>query len=126
MLRCAQDSDTASGRPHPPTVFFVCIYSSQLTTDCACPMSNAVSCCLVSAVVFIPPRTHTHTGVEARSELLLGASCYFHNYCDPSQPEGVKAAARKELSGIVAAHGGTVVAAPTPEVRARCGCAWET
>jgi hypothetical protein len=55
-------------------------------------------------------------GVDSRSELLAGASCYFHNYADPSQPEAAKAAAKKELGAIVAAHGGTVVAAPTPEV----------
>jgi len=55
-------------------------------------------------------------GVVSRSVLLSGAACYFRNYCDPSAPESVKAAAKKELGGIVAAHGGTVVAAPTSEV----------
>lgn len=57
------------------------------------------------------------TGIESRSEMLSGARVYFHNYCDPALPEPAKAAAKKELGGIVAAHGGTVMAAPTPEVR---------
>lgn len=60
------------------------------------------------------------TGVESRSELLSGATCYFHNYADPSLPESAKAAAKKELGAIVAAHGGIVVAAPTPEVCSPC------
>jgi hypothetical protein len=51
------------------------------------------------------------------SSVLDKATVHFINYCDPGQHQAAKAAAKKDLSAIVAKHGGAIVAATTPSVR---------
>lgn len=64
----------------------------------------------------IMPCLRRTAATQPSIQLLSGATCYFHNWASRLQHHTIKTAAPQELWGIVAQHGGTVVAQLTPEV----------